>query len=110
MDISKHRNKDRKDGFTRRDFLTTGDIPQKDGLKATVIEFREAPEGMPYSDFLLDIRIGGKGGKEYTVGLKSESVLLDMIIDTLGPKTEKYKNKTLTFVRGGKGGKYINIG
>jgi hypothetical protein len=110
MDISKHRNKDRKDGFVRRDFLSVDDIPVKDGLHASVIEFREAPEGMPYSDFLLDIATGkGKTAKEYTVGLKSESVLLDMLIDTLGPKTEKYKGKALHFVRGGKQGKYINL-
>lgn len=111
MDISKHRNKDKGNGASKSfaPFLNVENIPEKGGLKAKVMEFREAPPGMPYSDFLLDIKTS-QG--EFTVGLKSESVLLDMLIDKLGPKTEKYKGKAVTFVRGGSGkqkGKYINL-
>lgn len=109
MDLSKHKNPEGKNGnggYTRRDFLKADDIPTKGGLKATVIEFREAPKGMPYSDFLLDIKTSDG---EYTVGLRSKSVLLDMLIEKLGPQTDKWDKAKITFVRGGNKGQYVNV-
>lgn len=109
MDLKSHRSKNTagKGGkFTRRPFLKAKDIPAK-GLKVKVLDFRTAPESMEYSDFLMDV---ANGKKEYTVGLRTQSVLLDMIMDELGSKTEKFPGKTLNFVRGGPKGQYVNLG
>jgi len=109
MDLASHRPKDRKGGgkYTRRDFLKASHIPAKGGLKCKVIDFRTAPKQMEFSDFLMDV---SAGKKEYTVGIRSGSVLLDMICEELGTKTERYPGKTITFVRGGNKGQYINVG
>lgn len=106
MDLTKHRSKDRKQGkFKQRPFLKAKDIAVK-GSTAVVIEMREAPKQMEYSDFLLDLKLGAK---EFTWGLRTESVGLDMLIDTLGSKTEKWPGKKIKLVRGGPKGQYINV-
>lgn len=86
-------------------FLKADDIPSK-GLIAKITGFREAPKQMQYSDFCLDIT---SGKKEFTVGLKSQSVLLNMLIDELGDNTDKWTGKSVTFVRGGAKGQYVNL-
>lgn len=109
MDLGSHRQKDRgtKGKFVNRPFLKAKDIPAKGGLKCKVIDFRVAPKQMEYSNFLMDV---SAGKREFTVGLRSQSVLLDMICDELGTKTEKFPGKSITFVRGGSKGQYINVG
>lgn len=104
MDLKAHRSK-QTGKFKTRPFFKAKDIP-KNGCKAKVIEFRVAPKQMEYSDFLCDIAVGAK---EFTLGLRSESVLLDMLIDALGTKTEKWPGKTVQLVRGGPKGQYINV-
>lgn len=108
MDLKSHRSKNKPQGgkFARRPLLKAKDIPAK-GMKCKVIEFRTAPKQMEYSDFLLDV---DAGKKEFTIGLRSQSVLLDMIMDELGTNTDKYPGKQITFVRGGNKGQYINVG
>jgi hypothetical protein len=106
MDLSKHRSPKKPGaGYKRLPFLKSSDIAAK-GSKAKVLDFREAPKQMQYSDFLMDVAIGKK---EFTVGLRSESVLLDMLIDALGTRTEKWAGKTIDLVRGGPKGQYINV-
>ena len=106
MDLTKHKSpKKPGQGFKRLPFLKAADIAAK-GSKAKVLDFREAPTAMQYSDFLADVQIGKK---EFTIGLRSESVLLDMLIDTLGAKTEKWIGKTVDLVRGGPKGQYVNV-
>lgn len=109
MDLKSHRSKDRPGAggkFARRPFLKAKDIPAK-GMKCKIIDFRTAPKQMEYSDFLLDV---SNGKKEYTVGLRSQTVLLDMLMDELGTKTEKWPGKSVLFVKGGQKGQYINVG
>src|SRR5262245_23743345 len=89
MQLKSHRSKDTRKSFKSRPFLKPTTIPDK-GADYTISEFREAPKNMPYSDFLMDVR---NGNQEYTVGLRSESVLLDMLIDQLGTESEKWVGK-----------------
>ena len=106
MDLGSHRSKEGKVGkFKQRPFLKAQDIPAK-GCNAKLIEMRQAPKQMEYSDFLLDLTIKKK---EYTWGLKSQTMTLDMLIDELGTKTEKWAGKTIKLVRGGSKGQYVNL-
>ena len=105
MDLKSHRSKKTGGKFKQRPFLKAEHIPAK-GCSARVIELREAPKQMEFSDFLLDLLIGKK---EFTWGLRSESVALDMLIDTLGAKSEKWAGKTIKLVHGGPKGQYINL-
>jgi len=106
MDLKGHRSKDTRKNFKSRPFLKPKDIPQKGG-DYTILEFRQAPKNMKYSDFLMDVR---NGKKEYTVGLSSESVLLDMLIDQLGTESEKWTGKKVHLVKAGPKSQYINVG
>jgi hypothetical protein len=110
MDMSSHYDKDGKSGggkgYKRRDFLKATHVPAK-GCSARIIDFREAPKSMEYSDFLLDLAIGKK---EYTWGLRTKTITLNMLIDTLGKRTEKWAGKTIKLVRGGPKGQYVNVG
>ena len=109
MDLGTHYDRDAKSGgskYKRRPFLKAKDIAAK-GSTAKVIDFREAPKQMEYSDFLMDVSIGKK---EYTWGLRSKSVTLNMLIDELGKRTEKWIGKTIKLVRAGAKGQYINLG
>jgi hypothetical protein len=110
MDLGTHYDSDGKKGggkgYKRRDFLKAAHVPKK-GCNAKILEFREAPKSMEYSDFLLDLSIGKK---EYTWGLKSKTVTLNMLIDALGKRTEKWTGKTIKLVHGGPKGQYVNLG
>lgn len=109
MDMNQHYDKDAKSGggkFKRRPFLKAKDVA-KTGSQAKILDFREAPTAMEYSDFLMDIKIGTK---EYTWGLKSKSVTLNMLIDALGKRTEKWIGKTIKLVTAGAKGQYVNLG
>jgi hypothetical protein len=106
MDLTAHRSQDTRKSFKSRPFLKAKDIPEK-GADYTISDFREAPKNMPYSDFLMDVR---NGKQEYTVGLRSESVLLDMLIDQLGTKSEKWTGKKVHLIKAGPKGQYINVG
>lgn len=111
MDLGSHYDKDSKKGgggkFKRTPFLTAKDIPAK-GTNAKVRDFRVKPKNMGgFSDFLLDVSIGKK---EYTWGLRSKSVTLNMLIDSMGKKTEKWAGKSVKLVRGGPKGQYVNVG
>jgi hypothetical protein len=106
MDLKAHRSTKTTGKYVQRPFLKAKDIPAK-GCTAKVIEMREAPKQMEYSDFLLDLTIGKK---EYTWGLRSQSMSLDQLIDTLGTKTEKWAGKSVKLVRGGPKGQYVNVG
>jgi len=99
------RSKTGREKFKSRPFLKAKDLPAK-GATFTILEFRAAPKQMEYSDFLCDIK---NGTKEYTLGLR-EGVLLDMLIDELGAKTEKWANKKVRLVKAGPKGQYINVG
>lgn len=81
-------------------------MPEKGG-DYTIQGFRPAPKNMQYSDFLMDVR---NGKEEYVLGLRSRSVLLDMLIDALGTKSEKWVGKKIHLVKGGPKGQYINVG
>jgi hypothetical protein len=109
MDMSSHYDKDGKSGggkgYKRRDFLKAIHLPAK-GCTARIIDFREAPKSMEFSDFLLDLAIGKK---EYTWGLKSKTIALNMLIDTLGKRTEKWTGKSIKLVHGGPKGQYVNV-
>jgi hypothetical protein len=106
MELKSHRSKDTRKAFKQRPFLKAKDIPQKGG-DYTILEFRQAPKNMQYSDFLMDVR---NGKQEYTVGLRSGSVLLDMLIDELGTKSEKWTGKKVHLIKAGPKGQYINVG
>lgn len=109
MDMSSHYDKEAKSGggkFKRRPFLKSTDIASN-GSTAKVLDFREAPKQMEYSDFLMDVSIGKK---EFTWGLRSKSVTLNMLVDELGKRTEKWIGKTVKLVRAGAKGQYINLG
>jgi len=110
MDLGSHYDTESKKGggkgYKRRPFLKAKDIPAK-GCTAKIIDFREAPKSMEYSDFLADIAIGKK---EFTWGLRSKSVTLNMLIDELGKRTEKWVGKTIKLVHGGPKGQYVNLG
>jgi hypothetical protein len=83
--------------FKRRAFLRASDLPKNGKVViARVIEFREAPKGMDFSDYLLDISIGSK---EFVIGLK-EGWKLDKLIDLLGPKPAKWAGKTFPLHQG----------
>jgi hypothetical protein len=111
MDLGTHYDNESKKGggkgYKRRDFLKAVHIPAK-GCVAKIIDFREAPKSMEYSDFLVDLALPGK--KEYTWGLRSKSVTLNMLIDALGKRTEKWIGKTVKLVRGGPKQQYVNVG
>lgn len=109
VDMSQHYDKDAKSGggkYKRRPFLKAKDIP-KTGTQAKILDFREAPAAMEYSDFLMDLKVGSK---EFTWGLKSKSVTMNMIIDALGKRTEKWIGKTIKLVTAGTKGQYVNLG
>jgi hypothetical protein len=109
MDLGAHYDKDSKKGgkkFKQRPFLKAENIA-KNGSTCKILDFREAPKQMEYSDFLCDVSIGKK---EYTWGLRSKSVTLNMLMDALGKRTEKWIGKTLKLVRGGPKGQYVNVG
>src|SRR4029077_6640539 len=100
MDLGTHYDNDAKSGggkFKRRPFLKAKDINAK-GSTAKILDFREAPKVMEYSDFLADVSIGKK---EFTWGLRSKSVTLNMLIDALGKRTEKWVGKSVKLVRAG---------
>lgn len=100
------RSKTGREKFKQRPFLKAKDLPAK-GATFTVIEFRVAPSQMQYSDYLCDVK---NGTKEYTLGLKDQSVLLDMLIDELGTKTEKWTGKKVKLIAAGPKGQYVNVG
>lgn len=108
MDMSSHYDKDSKKSgkFKSRPFLKAKDIPAK-GATAKIIDFREAPKQFEYSDFLMDVAVGKK---EFTWGLRSKSVTLNMLIEALGKRTEKWIGKTVKLVTAGPKGQYINLG
>jgi hypothetical protein len=109
MDLGSHYDKDAKKGggkFKQRPFLKSTDVAAK-GSTAKITDVREAPKQMQYSDILCDLTIGKK---EYTWGLKSKSITLNMLIDELGKRTEKWIGKTIKLVRGGNKGQYVNLG
>lgn len=111
MDLSSQYDKGAKKGgaggkFKRKPFLKSSDIPVK-GTTAKITDVREAPKQMEYSDLLVDLTIGKK---EFTWGLKFKSVTLNMIIDELGKRTEKWVGKSVKLIRGGAKGQYVNIG
>lgn len=109
MDMASHYDKDAKSGggkYKRRPFIKSKDVAAN-GSTAKIIDFREAPKQMEYSDFLMDIVVGKK---EFTWGLRSKSVTLNMLIDELGKRTEKWVGKTIKLVRAGAKGQYINLG
>ena len=106
MDMGAHYEKQTGGSAKRTPFLKAKDIPAK-GTSAKIVGFREAPKSMEYSDFLLDITIGKK---EFTWGLRSKTVSLNMLIDELGKRTEKWTGKTIKLVRGGNKGQYVNLG
>lgn len=109
MDMNAHYDKDAKSGggkFKRRPFIKSKDVAAN-GSTAKILDFREAPKAMEYSDFLMDITIGKK---EFTWGLRSKSVTLNMLIDELGKRTEKWIGKSIKLVRAGAKGQYINLG
>lgn len=109
MDMTTHYDKDSKKGgkkYKQRPFLKATDIAAK-GSTAKILDFREAPKQIEYSDFLCDIVIGKK---EFTWGLRSKSVTLNMLIDSLGKRTEKWTGKTVKLIRGGPKGQYVNVG
>jgi hypothetical protein len=99
------RSKGGREKFVKRPFMKAADIPAK-GATVKVIEFRTAPKQMEYSDYLCDVSMGKK---EFTLGLRNESVLLDMLIDELGTKTERWVGKSVKLVKGGPKGQYINV-
>lgn len=105
MDLKTHRSKHARKGFKQRPFLKAKNIPAKGG-DYTILEFRQAPKTMQYSDFLIDVR---NGKNEYTIGLRS-GVLMDMLLDALGTKSEKWVGKKIHLVKGGPKGQYINVG
>jgi len=106
MDMKEHRSKDTRKSFKSRPFLKAKDIPEKGG-DYTILDLRQAPKNMPYSDFLMDVR---NGKQEHTLGLRSESVLLDMLIDQLGTKSEKWIGQKVHLIKAGPNGQYINVG
>jgi hypothetical protein len=106
MNLTAHHSKGTRKSFKSRPFLNSKAIPDK-GADYSILNFREAPKNMPYSDFLMDVR---NGKQEYTVGLRSESVLLDMLMDQLGTKSEKWIGKKVHLIKGGPKGQYINLG
>jgi hypothetical protein len=105
MDLTTHRSQDTK-SFKSRPFLKPANIPEKGG-DYTIEDFRQAPKNMPYSDFLMDVR---NGKQEYSVGLRSDSVLLDMLIDQLGTESEKWIGKKVHLIKAGPKSQYINVG
>lgn len=109
MDLGTHYDKDAKSGggkYKRRPFLKAKDVAAN-GSQAKILDFREAPKQMEYSDFLMDVALGKR---EFTWGLRSKSVTLNMLIDELGKRTEKWVGKTVKLVRAGAKGQYINLG
>lgn len=106
MDLTAHRSKDARKSSKSQPFLKAANIPENGG-DYTIVEFRQAPKNIPYSDFLMDVR---NGKQEYTVGLKSESVLLDMLIDQLGTESEKWTGKKVHLIKAGPKSQYINVG
>lgn len=109
VDLGAHYDKDSKKGgkkFKQRPFLKAEHVAAK-GSVAKIVDFRDAPKQMEYSDFLVDLTIGKK---EYTWGLRSKSITLNMLIDALGKRTEKWIGKTVKLVRGGSKGQYVNVG
>jgi hypothetical protein len=109
MDVSTLYDKDAKKGggkFKQRPFLKAEHIGAK-GSSAKITDVREAPKQMEYSDLLVDLTIGKK---EFTWGLRSKSITLNMLIDALGKRTEKWIGKTVKLVRGGNKGQYVNLG
>lgn len=88
-------------GFKRNPFLKSEDIPAK-GLPFTVISLREANGG--FSDLLMDV---AAGKKEYTVGLKRDSVLLGQLCQQFGMKDTRWPKQKGVFVLAK--GKYINL-
>jgi hypothetical protein len=108
MDLGSHYDKDAKSGgkFKQRPFLKAEHVAAK-GSSAKITDVREAPKQMQYSDILVDLSIGAK---EYTWGLRSKSITLNMLIDALGKRTEKWIGKTVKLVRGGNKGQYVNLG
>jgi hypothetical protein len=113
MDLGKHvsdnAGKQRKGKFKKRPFLKKQHIgPKKNsGVQAKILEFREAPKQAEYSDFIMDV-VFLKSKKEFSVGLRSKTVLLDQLIEILGKRTEKWIGKTITLYRAGEEGEYIN--
>lgn len=78
----------------RRDFLKGVHLPA-DGRKvtATVEGFREAPPNMQFSQYLVDITLGGK---PFCIGLKGEDdTKLERLISVLGPKTDRWAGKKI---------------
>jgi hypothetical protein len=109
VDLGAHYDKEAKTGggkLKRRPFLKSADIPIK-GTQAKITDFRVAPKQMEYSDFLCELTIGKK---EFTWGLRSKSVTLNMLVDKLGKNTDKWIGKTIKLVKAGPKGQYINLG
>lgn len=81
-------------GFTSRKFLKGTDLPRGGKIvKARVDDFRDAPRNMKYSQYLLDITIGKT---QFTIGIKDDNdTKLERAISVLGPKTDRWKGKTL---------------
>jgi hypothetical protein len=108
MDLRQHYDKDTNKGggkFKRRPFLKAKDIAAKGSL-VKILDFREAPKAMEYSDFLCDVSIGKK---EFTWGLRSKSVTLNQLIEKLGKRTEKWIGKTVKLMTAGPKGQYVNV-
>lgn len=108
MDLSKYANE-------RHPFLKPENVGAKKTFK--VIALKEAPRGMRFSDLLLEV---ADGSKHFTVGVTFDSVMLSQLVSELGPNTDKWPGKKVTFVTAtyipkkgknkGKKTKIVNVG
>lgn len=79
-----------KGNFEKLPFLKAKDIGK--GATVKIIEVREAPKLMKFSDILIDVLIGKK---KFTWPQTYDSVVTQQLIGKLGTKTESWRNKSV---------------
>lgn len=89
MDLSKHIDA----GGSRNNFLRAGDVGK--GGQYVILNVREAPREMKFSDVVLALK---DGAKVYDWGLSFKSVNLRTLAEKLGNNTDKWTGKKVKLV------------
>lgn len=105
MDLGQHRSSNGKTGkFENREWLSSEDLPVKGSKKFKIDNVREAKRNKTGVLAYVDL----SAGKTKRVWSLRKGFTLDIIMDQLGTKTEKWKGKTISLYRGGSEGQYVN--
>lgn len=105
MDLKNFRGTDSRKKFERLEFIQPEDLPRKGAAKWKIIAERPTARKIKGILGFIDLQ---NGKKKRAMALR-KGFTLDALMDELGTKTEKWVGKTISLMRGGNDGQYVNL-